>query len=65
MARRLAVAIVAGLVLAAPASGDNSGKLQDVQARLSAARAKEASLTAQISDVTVQIRSLEGKVGDV
>ena len=65
MARRLAVAIVAGLVLAAPASGDNSGKLQDVQARLSAARAKEARLTAQISDVTVQIRSLEGKVGDV
>jgi len=65
MARRLAVAIVAGLVLAAPASGDNSGKLQDVQARLSAARAKEARLTTQISDVTGQIRSLEGKVGDV
>jgi murein DD-endopeptidase MepM/ murein hydrolase activator NlpD len=65
MARRLAVVLVAGLVLAAPASGDNSGKLQDVRGRLSAARAKEAHLTAQISDVTVQIRSLERKVGDV
>lgn len=65
MARRLAVALVAGLVLAAPASGDNGGKLQDVRARLSAARAKEARLTTQISDVTGQIRSLERKVGDV
>ena len=65
MARRLAVVLIAGLVLVAPASGDNSGKLQDVRARLSAARAKEARLTAQISDVTVQIRSLERRVGDV
>jgi murein DD-endopeptidase MepM/ murein hydrolase activator NlpD len=65
MARRLAVVVVAGLVLAAPASGDNSGKLHDVQARLSAARAKEARLTTQISDVTGQIRSLERRVGDV
>jgi murein DD-endopeptidase MepM/ murein hydrolase activator NlpD len=65
MARRLAFALVAGLVLAAPASGDNSGKLSDVQARLDAARAKEARLTAQISDVTVRIRSLERRVGDV
>jgi murein DD-endopeptidase MepM/ murein hydrolase activator NlpD len=65
MALRLAVALVAGLVLAAPASGDNSGKLGDVQARLSAARANEARLTGQISDVTSQIRSLERRVGDV
>jgi murein DD-endopeptidase MepM/ murein hydrolase activator NlpD len=65
MARRLAVVVVAGLMLAAPASGDNSGKLHDVQARLSAARVKEARLTAQISDVTVQIRGLERRVGDV
>jgi murein DD-endopeptidase MepM/ murein hydrolase activator NlpD len=65
MARRLAVVLIAGLVLVAPASGDNSGKLQDVRARLSAARAKEARLTAQISDVTVQIRTLERRVGDV
>jgi murein DD-endopeptidase MepM/ murein hydrolase activator NlpD len=65
MARRLAVVFVAGLVLVAPASGDNSGKLQDVRARISAARAKEARLTAQISAVTGRIRSLERKVGDV
>jgi murein DD-endopeptidase MepM/ murein hydrolase activator NlpD len=65
MASRLAVVLVAGLVLAAPASGDNSGKLGDVQARLSAARAKEARLAGQISDVTAKIRSLERKVGDV
>jgi murein DD-endopeptidase MepM/ murein hydrolase activator NlpD len=65
MARRLAVAFVAGLVLVAPASGDNSGKLQDVRARISAARAKEARLSAQISAVTGRIRSLERRVGDV
>ena len=65
MARRLAVVLVAGLILAAPAAGDNSGKLGAVQARIAAARAKEARLTGQISDVTSQIRSLETKVGDV
>ena len=65
MGRRLAVVLFAGLVLVAPASGDNSGKLSDIQARLAAARAKEARLTAQISGVTTQIRSLERKVGDV
>jgi len=65
MARRLAVVLVAGLILAAPAAGDNSGKLGAVQARIAAARAKEARLTGQISDVTSQIRSLENRVGDV
>ena len=65
MARRLALVLVAGLVLAAPAAGDNNGKLGAVQARIAAARAKEARLTARISDVTKQIRSLEARVGDV
>jgi len=65
MARRLALVLIAGLVLAAPAVGDNNDKLGVVQARLAAARAKEARLTTQISDVTSQIRSLERKVGDV
>jgi peptidoglycan hydrolase CwlO-like protein len=65
MALRLALVLVAGLLLAAPAAGDNSGKLGAVQARIAAARAKEARLTAQISGVTSQIRSLERKVGDV
>ena len=65
MARRLAVALFAGLLLAAPASGDNSGKIGELQNRIAAARAKEARLTAQISGVTSQIRSLERRVGDV
>jgi murein DD-endopeptidase MepM/ murein hydrolase activator NlpD len=65
MARRLALVLFAGLVLAAPASGDNSGKLSEIQARIAAARAKEARLTTQITDVTSKIRSLERKVGDV
>ena len=65
MARRLALVLIAGLVLAAPAAGDNNDKLGVVQARLEAARVKEARLTRQISDVTTQIRSLERKVGDV
>ena len=65
MARRLALIVMAGLLLAAPAAGDNGGKLGDVQARIAAVRAKEARLTGQISDVTKQIRSLEAKVGDV
>jgi len=65
MVRRLALALIAGLVLAAPAAGDNNDKLGVVQARLEAARVKEARLTRQISDVTTQIRSLERKVGDV
>jgi len=65
MARRLTLVLIAGLVLAAPAAGDNHEKLGEVQARLAAARAKENRLTRQISDVTSQIRSLERKVGDV
>jgi peptidoglycan hydrolase CwlO-like protein len=64
MARRLALVLIAGLVLASPAAGDDN-KLSDVQARLAATRAREARLTTQISDVTSQIRSLERKVGDV
>jgi murein DD-endopeptidase MepM/ murein hydrolase activator NlpD len=65
MARRLSLVLVAVLVFAAPAAGDNSGKISDLQARIAAARVKEARLTAQISDVTAEIRALESKVGDV
>jgi murein DD-endopeptidase MepM/ murein hydrolase activator NlpD len=65
MARRLAIVLAACCVLAAPAAGDNGGKLGRLQARISAARAKEARLTQQISSVTADIRSLEAKVGDV
>jgi murein DD-endopeptidase MepM/ murein hydrolase activator NlpD len=65
MARRLAIVLAACCVLAAPAAGDDGGKLGQLQARISAARAKEARLTQQISSVTASIRSLEAKVGDV
>jgi murein DD-endopeptidase MepM/ murein hydrolase activator NlpD len=65
MARRLALVLVAVLAFAAPAAGDNSGKISDLQQRIAAARAKEAHLTAQISDITSEIRTLEGRVGDV
>jgi len=65
MGPRLAIVCVACLVLAAPAAGDSGGKLGAVQARIAAARAKEARLTKQIGDVTASIRSLESKVGDV
>jgi murein DD-endopeptidase MepM/ murein hydrolase activator NlpD len=65
MARRVAVVLAAGLLLAAPAAGDSGGKLGQLQTRIAAARAKEARLTKQISDATSNIRALEGKVGDV
>jgi hypothetical protein len=59
MARRITLVLIAGLVLAAPAAGDNNEKLGAVQARLAAARAKESRLTRQISDVTSKIRSYD------
>jgi murein DD-endopeptidase MepM/ murein hydrolase activator NlpD len=65
MACRLALVLLAGLLLVAPASGDNGGKLDDVQAKIAAARQREARLTAEISSVTSQIRLLERRVGDV
>jgi murein DD-endopeptidase MepM/ murein hydrolase activator NlpD len=72
MARRLSVLLVAALVLAAPAAGDLGSqkrtvdtRLQSVQARIAAARAKESALSAQIASVTTRIRSLESQVGDV
>ncbi|CAN5306411.1 M23 family metallopeptidase [soil metagenome] len=65
MARLLAVVLIAVLAFAAPAAGDNSSEISDRQARIAAARAKEARLTEQISDVTIEIRALESRVGDV
>lgn len=65
MARRLALVLVLGLVLAAPAAGDNSGKIASLQSRIVAARAHEAGLSSQIATVTSEIRTLESKVGDV
>jgi murein DD-endopeptidase MepM/ murein hydrolase activator NlpD len=65
MARRLALVLVCGLALAAPAAGDNSGKIAVLQAKIAAARAHEAQLNAEIASVTREIRSLESRVGDV
>jgi murein DD-endopeptidase MepM/ murein hydrolase activator NlpD len=65
MARRLALVLLCGLVLAAPAAGDNSGKIAALHARIAAARAHESRLNAEIDTVTREIRSLEAKVGDV
>src|SRR3989441_9799301 len=61
----LLLALAAGLLLAAPAAGDNSGKLAALQARIAAARQHEAALSSQISSVTSEIRALESRVGDV
>jgi murein DD-endopeptidase MepM/ murein hydrolase activator NlpD len=65
MARCFAIVLLCCFALAAPAAGDSGGKLGEVQAKLQAARAKEARLTKQIGDITSEIRTLEGKVGDV
>ena len=66
MARRLAILAVGCLLIASPAAGDNGRhSLGEVQAKLSATRQKEAALTQQISGLTVDIRKLEARVGDV
>ena len=65
MGQRIALVLIALLVFAAPAAGDNSGKIGELQSRIAAARAREARLTGEISGITSQIRKLEGRVGDV
>jgi murein DD-endopeptidase MepM/ murein hydrolase activator NlpD len=75
MARRLVVLLILGFALvAAPAfGGDNLGqqkasldaKLQKVQAKIAAARARESSLNKQIGGLTTQIQLLETQVGGV
>ncbi len=65
MARKLALFMLCVLVLAAPAAGDNSGKISALHEKIAAAQAKEAQLRGEIASVTAEIRSLESKVGDV
>src|SRR5438105_8195333 len=67
MARRLApVALLVGLLVGgAPASGDNSGKIAALHAKIAAAREHEAALRGQIASVTSEIRTLERQVGGV
>jgi|1185.fasta_scaffold07089_1 murein DD-endopeptidase MepM/ murein hydrolase activator NlpD len=70
--RRLALALVVLLALASPAFGDDAGKKQQLdakisslQGRLAASKQQERALRGQVADYTSRIRTLESKVGDV
>jgi murein DD-endopeptidase MepM/ murein hydrolase activator NlpD len=70
--RRLALGLLAVLVVAAPAGADIVDKKQSVDARIVSlqdrvadAKRKEAALRAEIDAVSGQIRGLEQQVGDV
>jgi murein DD-endopeptidase MepM/ murein hydrolase activator NlpD len=70
--RRLALGLVALLVVAAPAGADIVDRKQSVdsritalQTRVAAAQEKEAALRQEIDDVSGRIRGLEQQVGDV
>jgi len=69
---RLALAVLAGLIVAAPAAGDVYSRKHSVDARLSTLHARIAQaqqraqqLSTQIDAVNSRIHSLEGRVGDV
>jgi murein DD-endopeptidase MepM/ murein hydrolase activator NlpD len=65
--------LVAGLCFGAPAGAQTfeqrkqsvDSKLSDLNAKIEAARAREAELSTQIQSVTSRIRALETQVGDV
>jgi len=70
--RRLTLALVALLVVATPAFGDDVTKkhqldaqITSLQGKLSAHKQQEQALRNQVAGYTSQIRRLEGKVGDV
>jgi murein DD-endopeptidase MepM/ murein hydrolase activator NlpD len=70
--RRLALALLAFVVVAAPAGADIVDRKQSVDARIASlqdrvaeAKQKEAALRAEIDGVSDQIRGLEQQVGDV
>ena len=72
MKRFLPLLALIGLIAATPAFADLHGRkhsiddrLSGVQARIAAARQKEAALQAQIDSTTSRIRGLEAQVGDV
>jgi murein DD-endopeptidase MepM/ murein hydrolase activator NlpD len=69
---RLGLAVLAALILVAPAAGDVYSRKHSVDARLSRLHAKIAEaqqqasqLSAEIDAVSSRIHSLEGRVGDV
>src|SRR3954471_21598459 len=70
--RRLALALVALLVVATPAFGDDVSKKHEVDSQISSLRSKldakrqaEQKLRNVVAGYTSQIRRLEGRVGDV
>ncbi len=70
--RRLALAVLAVLVLATPAFGDDVTKKHEIDSRLSSLQDKlaeqkrsEESLRNEVAGFTARIRTLEAKVGDV
>jgi murein DD-endopeptidase MepM/ murein hydrolase activator NlpD len=70
--RRLALAVLAVLVLATPAFGDDVTKKHQIDSRLSSLQDKlaaqkhhEQALRNEVAGFTSRIRSLEAKVGDV
>lgn len=70
--RRLALALVALLVVVTPAFGDDVTKKQhldnqiaSLQGKLSAQKQHEQALRNEVSDYTARIRALESRVGDV
>jgi murein DD-endopeptidase MepM/ murein hydrolase activator NlpD len=72
MARRLVCSLAFVLLLAAPAAGglhDRKHELDHradtLRSRAEAARAREASLSAEIASISQRIQSLESEVGDV
>ena len=66
MARRIVCSLILVLLAAAPAAGQSlQDRISEAQAKLAAARAREATLSAEIASVSQRIRSLEAEVGDV
>jgi murein DD-endopeptidase MepM/ murein hydrolase activator NlpD len=70
--RRIALASLLGLIVAAPAAGDVYNRKHSVDARISTLHARIAEaqqraqrLSAEIDSVSSRIHSLEGRVGDV
>jgi murein DD-endopeptidase MepM/ murein hydrolase activator NlpD len=66
MARRIVCSLILVLLAAAPAAGQSlQDRIEAAQSKLAQARAREASLSAEIASVSQRIRSLEAEVGDV
>jgi murein DD-endopeptidase MepM/ murein hydrolase activator NlpD len=73
MTRRLLIALVLGLVLVAPAAGDDlhgqkasiDAKIQSLHSHIETVKQREQRLRGEIASVTTQIRTLEAQVGDV